>query len=80
MVFQEGGNVPFWMKPQYRISMKFRQCDETQLKDNTKAELLGNLNSAGMHISVVRGNRVGYMQDIYHEKYISVTKKKREKS
>ena len=64
MVFQEGGDVPLWKTTQERVATKFSQYDDTQLKDKKKSELIGNLNSAGVDISVVKGKRVGYMQDI----------------
>ena len=57
MVFQDGGNEPLWMTPQERVSTKFSQYDEMQLKDKTKAELLGNLKISGMDISVVKGKQ-----------------------
>ena len=76
MVFQEVGGVPLWMTPQERVATKFSQYDEPQLKDNTKAELLGNLKSSGVYISLLKGKSVDEMQEISH-KIISVTKRTR---
>ena len=75
MVFQEGGYVPFWVTPQEHIATKLSQYDELQLKENTKAELLGNLKIADMDIYVVKGRRVGKLQDISHKHFISVTRR-----
>ena len=73
MLFQWEDILPFWMTPQERLAKKFSQYDELQLEDKTKDELLGNLKSAGVDISVVCGKRVGYLQDIYYKNLISVT-------
>ena len=75
MVFQEGSDVPLWMTPQERVATKFSQYNEPQLKDKTKAYLLGNIKSYGVDISVVKEERVGGMQDISRKKMISVTKR-----
>ena len=64
MVFHEGSNVSFWITPQQLVVTKFSQCDDPQLKDKTKTELLGNLQSAGVDISVVKEKRVGELQYI----------------
>ena len=64
MLFQEGGDAPFWMNTQERVDTKFSQYDDPQLKDNKKAELLGNIKSAGVDVSVVNGKRLGELQDI----------------
>ena len=72
MLYQEGGNVPIWMTPQERVATKFSQCDELQLKNNTKAQLLGNIKSSGVDISVVKEKRVGDLQDIPCKILISV--------
>ena len=55
------------MKPKERVDKKFSQFEEPQLKDNTKAKLLSNLKSAGVDIHVVKGNKVGDLQDISHK-------------
>ena len=73
MIFQEGGNGTFWMTPQERVGTKFSHYDDMPLKYNIKDELLGNLESAGVYMTVVKGKRVGELQDIYREKLISVT-------
>ena len=73
MLFQESGDVPFWMTPQDSVAKTFSQYDDLQLKDKTKAELLGNIKSAGVDISVVKGNRLYKIQDISHKNTISVT-------
>ena len=73
MVCQECGNVPFWMTPHKRLAMKFGQYDEPQLKDKKNSDLLGDLKSYGMIIFVVKGKRVGELQDFPHKKSISVT-------
>ena len=65
IIFQEGNDVPLWMTPQELLATKFSQYDEPQLKDKTNAELLGNLKSARVDISVVKGKRAGELQDIY---------------
>ena len=64
MLLQEGGDVPLWMTPQDHVATYFSQYDEPQLKDKTKTELLGNLQSAGVDISVVKEKRVGELQYI----------------
>ena len=73
MLFQEGRYIPLWTTPQEHVATKFGQYDDMQLKDKTDSELLGNLKRAGVYIYVVKGNRVGDMQDIYCKKMISVT-------
>ena len=74
MVFQEGVSGPFWMTPQDYVSTKSGQCDDPSLKDKTKDKLLGNLKRDVKNISVVKGERVGELQDITREILISVTK------
>ena len=64
VVFQQGSDVPFCMTPQQRVSTKFSHYDELSLKDNTKSDLFGNLKSAGMNMSVVKGDMVGELQNI----------------
>ena len=59
MEFQESGDVPLYITPQEHTVTKLSHCDEHQLKDKTKYGLLGNLKSAGMDISAVKGTRVG---------------------
>ena len=73
MVLQEGGDVPLWITTQERVVTKFSQCDDPQLKYKTKSELLGNIKSAGVGITVVKGKRVGQLQDIDHKTFIPVT-------
>ena len=75
MALQDDGDVPFWITPQERVVTKFSQCYEPQLKDKTEAELIGDIKSAGIDISIVKGNRVGQLQDVSHEKTIYVTKR-----
>ena len=65
MAFQLGGGVTFWMDPQERIDTPFSHYDELQLKEKTKAELIGNIKSSGVDISVVKGERVGELQNIF---------------
>ena len=82
MVLLQGGDLPFWITSQERLDTKFSQYDEMQLKDKKNAELISNIESADVDISVFKGNRVGDLQDIYCKKYISVKKiirKEREK-
>ena len=67
MIFQQGGDVIFWIIPQDRVDMKFSYCDDPQLKYKTQAELHGNLKSAGVGIYIVKGNRVDQLQDISHK-------------
>ena len=64
MLIKQGSDVPFWMNSQEHIAMQFSQYDDPQLKDKTKDELLVNLESAGVDISVMKGKRVGKLQDI----------------
>ena len=52
------------MTPQDHVGKCFSQYEDTQLKYKTKVELLGNLKSAGVDIFVLKGKRVGEMQDI----------------
>ena len=73
MLLQDGSDVPLWMTPQERGSNKFSQYDDKSLKDNKKDELIGNIKSTGIYISVVKGKRVGDLQDISRDNYISVT-------
>ena len=61
------------MTPEERVATNFSQCDEQQLKEQTKAELLVSLKSPGVDISAVRVNRLGEMQDIACKNSISVT-------
>ena len=67
MVLQEKGNVTLFMNPKKSVATKFSQYDDPKLRDNTKDELLGNLKSAGVDIHVVKGNKVGDLQDISHK-------------
>ena len=68
LLLQEGVDVPLCINTQNCVSTNFIQYDQLQLKDNTKAQLLGNLKSSGVDISVVNGKRVGEMQDISRKK------------
>ena len=61
MVLQEGGNVSLWIAPQEGIVTKVIQCYDMQVKDKTKNEVIGNLKSAGVDSSVVKGKMVGYL-------------------
>ena len=73
MLLKQGGDVPFQITPQQSVDTQFSHYYELQIIDNTKAELLGNIKSSTVDISVVKGKWVGYMQDISHDrKYISV--------
>ena len=74
MVFQEGGDVTFWMNQQQRVDTKTSHYDQPQLKDNKNDELFSNIKSAGVDVSVVKEKRVGDMQDILRKNSISVTK------
>ena len=73
MLFQEGGNSPFWMAPQKQTATMFIHYYDLQLKDKTYVDLLGNIKSSGVDISVVKGNMVGELQDIQHKHQISIT-------
>ena len=73
MVFQEGGNGTLWMNPQEILAANFGDYDDTSLKDNTNAELLGNIKSADVVMYLVKGKRLGDMQDISCENVISIT-------
>ena len=64
MVFQEGDDVSLWTTPQKRSAMKFSQYYVPQLTDKKQAELLGYLKSAGVNISILKGNKVGELKDI----------------
>ena len=66
MVFQEGGYIPFCITPQETVVTNTSNYYELQLKGKKKAELLSNLKSADVDIYIVKGYRVGDMQDIYH--------------
>ena len=68
MALQDDGDVPFWITPQEHVVTNFSQCYEPQLKDKTEAGLIGNIKSAGIDISILKGKRVGQLQDISHEK------------
>ena len=74
MIFQESGNVTLCMNPQDHVVKSFGHYDDMPLKDKTKAELPGNTKSDGMDMSVVKGNKIGEMQDIYRGNLISATK------
>ena len=65
MVFLQDGDLPFWMTSQERLDKKFIQYDQMQLKDKEKAELINNIESSDVDIPVLKGNRVGDLQDIY---------------
>ena len=64
MLFKGGINVTFQMTPQQHVATKFTQCNDPQLKDNTRAELLGNLKITGVDISTVKGRRLSEIKDI----------------
>ena len=66
MLFQEGRYVPFFISIQERVVTQFSQCCEPQLKYDTKYGLPDNIKSAGVYISVVKGEGGGYLQDIAH--------------
>ena len=70
IVFQEGSVLLFIMTPQQHVATKSSQYDESQLKDKTKYELLGNLKSAGADISVVNAKRVCKLQYIPYKFFI----------
>ena len=73
MLLQDGSDVPLWMTPQQRVATNFSQYDDTYVKDKTKYELLSNLKSADVNISVEKVKGVGELQDIYHRNLIYVT-------
>ena len=73
MVFQEDVNGPLCMTIHNIIAKTFGHYDDPPLKDKTKAERLGDFKCAGVNMSVVKGDRVGELQDIYREKLIPVT-------
>ena len=73
MLLKDSNNVPLCMTSQESVVTKFSQYDEPQLKDKTKAELLGDIKSDCVDISIVKGNRVGEMHYIFHKNPISVT-------
>ena len=62
------------MTPQYLTATKFSHHYKLALKDNKKAELIGNLKGSGVNMYVMKGNMVGELQDIHRGKLISVTK------
>ena len=66
MVFQQGGNTPLWMTPQEREATKFCQYDEPKLKYKTKDKLLGNLKSYDVDIYVLKGKRLGQIEEVYY--------------
>ena len=67
ILFQEGGNGPLSMTPQEHVSAEFSKYDEPLLKDKTKYMLIGNIKISVVDKSVVKGKRVGYMQNIAHQ-------------
>ena len=64
MLINQGCNALLQMTQQERISTKFSQNDNPQLKDKTKAELFDDLKSGGVGISVVKWEMVGDLKDI----------------
>ena len=72
MVVQQGGGVLLYMTPQERVDMKFSEFDEPSLKYNTNTELIGNIKITGMDMYVVKLKRVGELQDVSCENFISV--------
>ena len=74
MLLQEGDNIPLCMTPQEHADKNFVHYNEPQLKYKTKAELIGNIKSAGTDISILKWKRLGELQDISHKNPISVTK------
>ena len=74
MVFQEGSDLPVGVTPQESVATKFSHQEELQLKDNTKAEFFGNIKGAGVNISVVKGKKVGKIQETACKKQRSVNK------
>ena len=79
MLFQESGDVPFWVNPQEHVATNSSHYDYPQLKYKTKAQLLGNIKSSGVDIYVVKDKKVGELQDIPLKNQISVTKRIRNK-
>ena len=61
------------MNLQEIVVTKFSQYDDPQLKDKTKDELLGNIKSDSVDISVMKGNMVGDIQVVSYSKMISIT-------
>ena len=61
------------MTTQERVAIKSSQHDDSYLKYKIKAELLGKLKSTGVDIFVVKGKRVGELQDTTLKKMISIT-------
>ena len=55
------------MTTQEHVSAEFSKYDEPLLKDKTKYMLIGNIKISGVDMSVVKGKRVGYMQNISHQ-------------
>ena len=58
MLLKEVGNDPLCMNPQERVATKCSHYDELPLIDRTKAELIGNIKSDGVDMSVAKGKRV----------------------
>ena len=77
MAFQEVGNGKLWTIPQERVDTKFSNYFDLQLKDNTKAKLLGDIKNDDVDMSVVKGKMLGDLQDISCENLISITNRTR---
>ena len=74
MVFQEIINGTLCVPPQEHADTNFSHYDDISLKYKTKADLLGNIKSSSVDISVVKGKMVGELQVIASENLIYVTK------
>ena len=65
MAFQGGSNGHLCMTPQESVSTKCSYCDDTSLKYQTKAGFLGNISISNVNMSVVKEERVGWLQYIF---------------
>ena len=64
MVLKDNNDGPFWMTPEERESKRHSQFDEPTNASKTNFDLLRDLQKSGISMTGLKGNRVGYMQDL----------------
>ena len=64
LLFQYNNNGPFWMTPEEREFKRHSQFDEPTNAAKAKADLLRDLQKAGISMNGFKGKRVGDLQDL----------------
>ena len=64
LLFQYNNNGPFWMTPEEREFKRHSQFDEPTNAAKAKADLLRDLQKAGISMTALKGKMVGVLQDL----------------